>query len=76
MQIECATNSAAQRVVRALLDAQLRPGQAFHIHDPYQADPPIRLTVHVNLPTHIVRQLEDMPDIIIAYARDALVEQD
>jgi hypothetical protein len=76
MYIECTTKSAADRVVRALIDAQLWPGQEFHINDPYQPDPPVRLTVHVNLPTHIVRQLEDMTDIIITNARDAVVEQD
>ena len=71
MQIECTTAIAAAQVLFVLADAHLRPGQAFRITGPCLPDPPIRFTLRVNLPAGVMRQLEIIPDIIIAGERGA-----
>ena len=71
MQIECTTTSAAAQVLFVLSDAQLQPGKAFHMAGPCPPDPPIRFTLHVNLPANVVRRLEGIPDTIITGERGA-----
>jgi hypothetical protein len=68
MQIECATTIAAADVLFVLVDAHLRPGQEFHMAGPCLPDPPIRFTLRVKLPPAVVRQLQAIPDILIASA--------
>jgi len=71
MQIECATTRAAAEVVSILLSAYLWPGREFRITSPRPPDPPIRLTLSVNLPAHVVRRVQGIPDIRIADERGA-----
>ncbi len=72
MQIECTTTSAAAaQVLFVLVDAHLRPGREFHMTGPCLPDPPIRFTLHGNLLTHVVRQLQGVPAAIIAGERGA-----
>jgi hypothetical protein len=68
MQIECATTIAAAQVLFVLADAHLRSGQAFRMTGPCLPDPPIRFSLLVNLPAGAVRQLQAIPDILIADA--------
>ena len=70
MQIECTTSSAAAEVVSILINAYLRPGREFHIAGPRVHAPPIRLTLSVNLPTHVLCQVQGIPDIRIAGERE------
>ena len=71
MQIECTTTIAAAQVLFVLTDAQLRPGQAFRIAGPCLPDPPIQFTLRVNLPSGVVRNLQAIPDIVLAGERAA-----
>jgi hypothetical protein len=71
MRIECTTTIAAAQVLFVLMDAQLRPGKEFHIAGPHSPAPPIHYTLYVTLPAAVVRQLQIIPDIIIADARGA-----
>ena len=66
MQIECATTIAAAEVLSILINSYLRPGREFHITSPHVHAPPIRLTLSVNLPTHVLCQVQGIPDIRIA----------
>jgi hypothetical protein len=66
MQIECTTIRAAAQVLFVLVDAHLRPGGEFHITGPRPPEPPIRFTLSGNLPAHVVRQLQGIPDARIA----------
>ena len=66
MQIECTTTSAAAEVLFVLIDAHMRAGREFHIAGPRVHAPPIRLTLSVNLPAHVLGQVQDIPDIRIA----------
>jgi hypothetical protein len=71
MQIECTTTIAAAQVLFVLVDAHLRPGQAFRMTGPCLPDPPIRFTLRVNLPAAVVRQLQLIPNLLIAGERNA-----
>jgi hypothetical protein len=71
MRIECTTTNAAAQVLFVLTDAQLRPGQEFSIDGPCLPDPPVQFTLPVNLPTDLVRNLQAIPDIVIAGKRAA-----
>ena len=66
MQIECTTTIAAAEVVSFFLRAYLRPGREFYITSPRPPDPPIRLTLSVNLPADVVRHVQGIPDTLIA----------
>ena len=68
MHIICTTTEAAGELMLVLTDAYMRPGKEFHISVPHAPDPPIRFTVHVNLPAHILHQMQSLPDIHIADA--------
>jgi len=65
MQIECRTTGAAAQVLFVLTDAHLRPGQGFRIIGPCSPEPPIWFTLRVNLPAHVIGQLQRIPDVII-----------
>ena len=69
MHIKCTTTIAAAQVLFILIDADLRPGRDFHIAGPRSPDPPIRFTLRVNLSAGVVRQLQIIPDILIAGER-------
>jgi len=71
MQIECTTTIAAAQVLFVLVDAHLRAGQEFQMTGPCLPDPPIRFTLWVKLPIDIVRQLQVIPDILMAGVRTA-----
>jgi hypothetical protein len=71
MRIKCMTTIAAAQVLFILIDANLRPGRDFHIAGPHSPDPPIRFTLRVNLSADVVRQLQIIPDILIAGERGA-----
>jgi hypothetical protein len=66
MQIVCTTTIAAAQVLFILIDSHLRPGKEFHIAGPHSPDPPIRYTLNVHLPASVMRQLQIIPDILIA----------
>ena len=70
MQIECTSTTAAGEVVSLLLGALLRPGKEFYIAGEHEPDLPVRLTLSPNLPAHVLRQLQGIPDISIARERD------
>ena len=69
MQIACTTTSAAAEVLSILLHANLRPGGAFRVTDPWPRGAPIEFTVSVNLPAAVVRHVQDIPDTRIAVER-------
>ena len=70
MQIECATTIAAADVLSILINAYLRPGREFHITDPHPPGTPVHVTLSVNLPTHVLCQVQGIPDIRIAGERE------
>ena len=71
MQIECTTTIAAAQVLFVLVDAGLRAGQEFRMSGPHLPDPPIRFTLHVNLPARVMQQLQGVPGISIEDTRGA-----
>ena len=71
MKIECTTRSAAMQVLFVLMEYQLRPGLDFRIAGRALPDPPAHFTLPRDLAPHIVRQLQDVPDISIALAHAA-----
>ena len=71
MQIECTTTIAAAQVLFVLVDAHLRAGQEFQMTGPCLPDPPIQFTLRVNLPSGVVRNLQAIPDIVLAGERAA-----
>jgi len=62
--ITCATLHAAAQVLDALIQANLRLGRDFRIA-PLDGDATIRITVLVNLPAEVLRQLRAIPDSAI-----------
>ena len=66
MQIECTTTRAAAQVLFVLIDAHLRAGQEFHMTGPCPPDPPVLFTLRVTLSAAVVRQLQGIPDALIA----------
>jgi hypothetical protein len=69
MQIECTTTTAAAEVLSSLIYAYLRPGREFHIAGPLPHGTPIQFTLSVNLPAHVLRQLQGIPDTRIGVER-------
>ena len=62
MQIECTSTSAAAQVARALIDAGLRPCFDFRIDGMDVPNPPIWFIFGPHPPTHILTELQDIPD--------------
>jgi hypothetical protein len=63
--ITCATIEAAAQVLTVLIRANLGLGFDYDI-TPLDAPIPIRITVRVNLPLHMLRQFRAIPDTTIA----------
>jgi hypothetical protein len=59
------------QVLFVLMGCQLRPGLDFRIDGPCLPDPPTHFTLPMGLAPHIVRRLQDVPDISIAPAHAA-----
>ena len=64
MTITCATLHAAAQVLDVLIRANLRLGHDFRIAPP-SSGAPIRITVLVDLPADVLRQLRAIPDTTI-----------
>jgi hypothetical protein len=64
MIITCATIEAAVQVLAVLIDARFSSGRDFHIV-PQDGGAPIRITVLVDLPAGVLRQLRAIPDATI-----------
>jgi len=69
MHIECTTTTAAAEVLSFLINAYLRPGREFHIAGPLPHGTPIQFTLSVNLPAHVLRQVQGIPDTRIGVER-------
>ena len=64
MIVTCATLQAAAQVLAALIQARLRLGHDFRIA-PMNGGTPIRITILVDLPADMLRQLRAIPDTTI-----------